>query len=59
MEQIKITINTVNAAFDGAWQHEVARILRELADTLENVQRQPESLLDVNGNKVGKVEYTD
>jgi hypothetical protein len=50
-----IEIDTSNAAFDDAPMHEVARILRELADYLEetdNATDQP--LRDVNGNRVGR-----
>lgn len=58
MEQIIITINTANAAFDdGNAGVEVARILRELANSLE-LGMEPETLRDYNGNKVGKVEVT-
>lgn len=55
MESITITIRTVNAAFDGQESFEVARILRELADKIENGQ-EPNSVMDYNGNKVGNVE---
>lgn len=56
MDHISIKIKTVNAAFDGDEARETARILRELADKLEQ-GREPDSLLDNNGNKVGTVEY--
>lgn len=56
MEEIIISIETVNAAFEEEPEREVARILRDLASKLENGQR-PEFLRDINGNKVGKVEY--
>lgn len=56
MEEIIISIETVNAAFEEEPEREIARILRELASKLENGQH-PESLRDINGNKVGKVEY--
>jgi hypothetical protein len=56
MEKIVITIETVNAAFEDN-QNEVSRILRELADKLESGQN-PESLRDINGNKVGTVNIT-
>lgn len=55
MEKIIIEIDTVNSAFEGCEQNEVARILRKLADDLENYN-EPKTLSDINGNKVGKVE---
>jgi hypothetical protein len=54
MEKIVITIKTTNAAFEGNEEAEVAKMLRELADKLENGQR-PEVLFDLNGNRVGSV----
>jgi hypothetical protein len=55
-EQITITIQTGNAAFEDAPASEVARILRDLADRFENegaLDATP--LRDHNGNKVGVV----
>lgn len=52
---IKLKINTENAAFDQEGQ-EVARILRGLADRLENLDKLQECQLplrDLNGNTVG------
>lgn len=51
-----ITINIENsgAAFDDAPQEEIARILRELARSIEQgVERT--TLYDINGNKCGTV----
>jgi hypothetical protein len=56
MEQIKITINTGNSAFEGGEGYELARILRGLADKLENGS-EPSKLMDINGNSVGTIEY--
>lgn len=56
MKGIKIEIETVNSAFEGAEFNEVARILRELADNLDRYN-EVQSLRDINGNKTGKVEY--
>lgn len=56
MEQIIITINTENSAFEGNEEHEVARILRNIADKIENGQ-QPRKPMDINGNSVGSIEY--
>jgi len=54
---IKITINTDNAAFEGQTRAETARILRKLADTLDYSGRLDDDtklpLFDANGNKVG------
>lgn len=57
MEKITITIKTGNSAFEENVSGEVARILRGLADKLENYHQQPTKLMDINGNKVGTVEY--
>ena len=56
MKRIKITINTENDAFYPEWEHEVAKILRE---TVKEIERGsfPEMLRDINGNRVGTVEY--
>ena len=48
---MNIQINTDNAAFEDK-NFELARILRELADKIENGQEEG-SLFDYNGNKVG------
>lgn len=54
MEKFTLSINTSNAAFDDYEAHEVARILRELAQRLENNGMESEIILrDINGNKVG------
>ena len=51
---ITITINTDNAAFEGAEVEEVSRILSELAWKIEdNAYIDDCSLKDVNGNTVG------
>ena len=52
---LKLKINSENAAFDQEGQ-EVARILRGLADRLENLDKLQECqrpLRDLNGNTVG------
>ena len=54
MEKFRITIETVNAAFEDIG--ELPRILRKVADTLEDGDI-PQRLLDINGNVVGIVEY--
>ena len=57
MKNITITINTENAAFeDGDGNIELVRILRDLASKVESGSN-PETLRDINGNKVGTVIY--
>jgi hypothetical protein len=56
MNEIIIKIETVNAAFEGAEGYEVARILRDLADKIED-NNQPSKVRDINGNTVGAIEY--
>ena len=53
---LKLKINSDNQAFDQAEGQEVARILRDLADRLENLDKLQECQLplrDLNGNTVG------
>ena len=53
---LKLKINTENQAFDQAEGQEVARILRDLADRLENLDKLQECQLplrDLNGATVG------
>lgn len=52
-------INTGNAAFGDEAEagFEVARILRELADRIENGIEDETSLFDVNGNCVGRATF--
>ena len=53
---LTIRIKTSNAAFqDGNREAEIARILRELAERIED-DEYPAKLKDVNGNTVGTVE---
>lgn len=56
MREIKIVIKTTNDAFKNFPENEVARILNDLANYLERGY-EPICLLDINGNKVGKVDY--
>lgn len=57
---ITITIDCNNAAFDPP-EPEIARILKTVCDKLEysigHIDGIP--LMDVNGNRVGRVEITD
>jgi hypothetical protein len=54
MQEITITIETINAAFDGAPALEVAAILRRLADRLDAGEAPPAKLYDTNGNACGR-----
>lgn len=59
MKRVTITINTTNDAFGDIPElanYELARIINGLAKDLID-DRKPETLLDINGNKVGKVVY--
>ena len=59
MERITITIKTTNDAFGDIpelAQYELARIINKLAIDIAD-GREPEKLMDINGNAVGKVEY--
>ena len=56
--ELKLSINFENAAFsDGLIGHEIARILRKYADSIEEVSERygdlETRLFDINGNKVG------
>jgi len=53
MSQIKITINTDNAAFDDDLMGQVANILQDLAHNFTNQSQESGFLWDVNGNKCG------
>lgn len=57
--KIEISLNMRNAAFDDRPMSEVARILRELADKIENTGDADRTLYDVNGNKVGYCHFTE
>jgi hypothetical protein len=56
MNTFKLTMKLTNAAFAGMNQpYEIARILREVAQKVEN-EEEISTILDINGNCVGKVE---
>ncbi len=55
MEQVVITLDTGNPAFDEQPATELARILRELADNIESDGQCDRTLRDINGNIVGNV----
>tara|TARA_R110002020_G_scaffold59703_1_gene162635 strand:- start:1521 stop:1703 length:183 start_codon:yes stop_codon:yes gene_type:complete len=54
MKGIRLLIDTQNAAFEDYPNGEVARILRELSERIEEGLF-PEKLIDINGNTVGYV----
>lgn len=61
IEKVKIEIETLGSAFqedEYSFSYEIARILKQLANRLEN-GGQPGYLMDINGNKVGSVEYIE
>ena len=56
----QLNVSMDNAAFE--WPHDLSRILRELADKLENRQIYPGMegpLRDINGNTVGQWEVVE
>jgi hypothetical protein len=61
---ISIKVKTDNAAFEDSPCAEVARILRDLADKLENfaprggLPKEPCNLRDINGNTVGHIKFS-
>jgi hypothetical protein len=55
MSELTIEMNLDNAAFEGDPAPEITRILRQLADKIEERGIYDEILLrDINGNRVGK-----
>lgn len=56
----KVTIDTGNDAFaDGNREAEIARILRKLADTIEEYGTSTGRVYDINGNTVGTFKNQD
>ena len=59
MSTMKITIEMENAAFHPDPLYEAVRILRKLADSLEQGHGiNGTALMDINGNKVGHCQIT-
>lgn len=59
MIMVKIEFETTNAAFEQAPAWESARILRQIAEWLENGERLGGGpIFDVNGNRIGHWEMT-
>lgn len=58
MSSFELHLNTDNAAFDWpARNREVARLLRKLADKLDEGETGYGPIYDVNGNRVGSWEW--
>lgn len=56
MEKIIITIETDNAAFEGARRDlEVAQILKKLSNSFESDITPINTIIDINGNRCGSV----
>jgi len=59
---LRIVIGTGNDAFGPDPSHEIARLLKELADSIEAsglVCESSISLRDINGNKVGYASFKE
>lgn len=59
MAVVTITIDTSNAAFEDYDVEEVARILKEARRRLIDNGPDDFPLLDANGNKVGRFEWSE
>ena len=58
--KVTITINMNNDAFQNREHYELARILNELAYTIvRNFIESGHPVKDLNGNRVGSVEFTE
>jgi hypothetical protein len=57
MERLTIVLNLENAAFEDAPMSEAARILRKLADDMEECGPSNYRLRDLNGNTVGTASF--
>jgi hypothetical protein len=58
MERITITIATGGAAFEDAPASEIGRILRSMANYIEEGGRLPEKIYDLFGNACGTASIT-
>lgn len=56
--KLSLTMESENAAFqDGMHKHEVARIMREMAEWIADGAEGKFDLRDVNGNWVGRADF--
>jgi hypothetical protein len=56
-----LNFDTDNAAFNehpGAMREEIARILKRLAQKIENGET-PHKIFDINGNKIGEIDFDE
>lgn len=58
MAMFKLEIKTVNAAFGDSPELEISRILSELSELITQVQQEKYTLVDYNGNTVGKATWS-
>lgn len=59
MSMFRVTIKTVNAAFEGDRNAELARILLEVAARLSSASADHGVCWDINGNNVGSYAFED
>lgn len=61
MSEFRLNIRTNGAAFEHYPEHEIARILQEVADRIKDfgVGTSPASALDYNGNSVCSYEIVE
>jgi hypothetical protein len=52
-----LKFSTSNSAFDGQTDAEIARILRQIADTFERGGLAEGIIRDLNGNTIGRYEH--
>lgn len=57
MAKFKLVIETKNAAFGDNPELELSRLLAELAEDVEQRQLETYTLVDYNGNTVGKATW--
>lgn len=57
MAMFKMQVDMSNAAFED--NNELSRILREVADKVENLRAMPFLLRDANGNEVGTADVIE
>lgn len=58
MAKFKLEINTDNAAFGDNPEIELSRLLSELAEDVEQRKLKSYTLVDYNGNTVGKATWS-